>query len=147
MYAVFHCFCFFFTPSVVCSQKRCFIDNNNMALHCSEWSLFCNYIHVGKLIKRATKSKHQLSALRTSFNLHNYPNKSILMELAFQTGLSEGQVSKWFEYARQKKRQSTCELSLSLSKFSSWKCCIMSIFGIRVVMSYQEVLYALRLII
>ena len=76
-----------------------------------------HYIHVGKLIKREIKSEQQLSVLRTSFNLQNYPSKSMLKELAFQTGLSEGQVSKWFDHSRQRKRLSTCEPSQSLSKF------------------------------
>ena len=66
-------------------------------------------------------NQHQRSVLQAFFKVQLVPNKTNLKDLAFQTGLTERQVNKWFIHGRHKAKREKCEPDLSLSEFISSK--------------------------
>ena len=79
-------------------------------------------LHAGKLkSKRQSFNQQQTSVLEAFFKDQPFPKKANLKGLAIQTGLSEKQVTRWFEHARRKARGKNCEQNLYLSEFVSWK--------------------------
>ena len=71
----------------VCSELKCYVA-----------------LHSGELKPYSKLNKNQTSILEVSFTVHPFPNKTALKELAFQTGLDEKRVSRWFAYKRFKTR-------------------------------------------
>ena len=73
-------------------------------------------IHVGGSApvtkKRYKINKYPRSILEKSFAIFHYINRSILKELAMQTGLKEKQISCWFNYKRQKTKREKCKETL-----------------------------------
>ena len=54
--------------------------------------------------KRKNFNKHQRSLLEASFRVQFFPNKTMLKELALQSGLEEKSVLRWFKSKRHKLR-------------------------------------------
>eukprot|EP00062_Callorhinchus_milii_P015177 gi/632965149/ref/XP_007898748.1/ PREDICTED: zinc fingers and homeoboxes protein 1 isoform X1 [Callorhinchus milii] len=68
---------------------------------------------------RLKKTKEQLSELKASFTRNAFPNDSEIARIMQETGLSRGDIKKWFSDTRYNHRNSRCSQNFNVAEVSS----------------------------